>query len=95
MAAANADADAAEVKAWYTKLLDQMVKEMLAIEAVSGDAVQATPVWMVPYQMLIAKVWGISSESEYIWAISVDKLIADYVAGSLAATPRTSPGISH
>ncbi len=88
MAAANADADAADVKAWYTRLLDQMVKEMIAIEAVTGDAVQATPVWMVPYQMLIAKVWGISSESEYIWAISVDKLIADYVAGSLAATPQ-------
>lgn len=88
MAEANADADAAAIKAWYTKLLDKTVKEMIDTKAVEGDAVQAAPVWMVPYQMLIAKVWGISKEHEFVWAISVDKLIADYVAGSLAATPQ-------
>jgi hypothetical protein len=88
MTESNAEADAEAIKSWYTKLLDKMVKEMIDIKAVSGDAVQAAPVWMVPYQMLIAKVWGISKEHEFVWAISVDKLIADYVSGSLAATPQ-------
>lgn len=88
MAEANADADAAAVKAWYTKLLDKTVKEMIDAEAVTGEAIQAAPVWMVPNEMLIAKVWSISKEHEFVWSISVDKLIADYVAGSLAATPQ-------
>jgi len=88
MAEANADADAAALKAWYTKLLDKTVKEMIDVKAVTGDAIQAAPVWMVPNEMLIAKVWGISKEHEFVWAIAVDKLIADYVAGSLAATPQ-------
>jgi hypothetical protein len=88
MTESNAEADAEAVRSWYTKLLDKVVKEMIDIKAVSGDAVQAAPVWMVPNQMLIAKVWGISKEHEFVWAISVDKLIADYVGGSLAATPQ-------
>lgn len=88
MADSKADAEAEALRSWYTGLLDKMVKEMISVKAVSGDAVQATPVWMARNEVLIAKVWGISNESDFVWAISVDKLIADYVAGSLAATPR-------
>jgi hypothetical protein len=88
MTESSADADAKATKSWYTKLLDNVVKEMIRLEAVSGSAVQANPVWMVPNEMLIAKVWGIDSESDFIWTMSVDKLISDYIAGSLAATPR-------
>ena len=88
MTDSKAATEAEELKAWYTRLLDKVVKEMIDIKAVTGDAVQAAPVWMIPNEMLIAKVWGISKESDFIWAISVDKLIADYVAGSLATGPR-------
>lgn len=88
MADSKPDTDAEATRSWYTRLLDKMVKEMINIKAVSGDAVQAAPMWMVPNEMLIAKVWGITKEHEFVWAISVDKLIADYVGGSLAATPR-------
>lgn len=84
----KAATEAEELKTWYTRLLDKVVEEMIEAKAVSGDAVQATPAWMIPNEMLIAKVWGISNESDFVWAISVDKLIADYVAGSLAAGPR-------
>ncbi len=88
MADSKADTKAEELRSWYTRLLDQVVKEMISVKAVSGVAVQAVPVWMVPNEVLIAKVWGIADESDFVWAISVDKFIADYVAGSLAATPR-------
>ena len=86
MADSKADADA--VKSWYTNLLDKVVKEMIDIKAVTDTAVQASPVWMIPNEVLIAKVWGVSKESDFIWTLSVDKLIADYIAGSLAASPR-------
>lgn len=88
MAEAEANAEKEALEAWYKPLLDQVVKEMIRIKAVSGVAVQATPAWMVPNDILIAKVWGIDSEADFVWTISVDKLIADYVAGSIAATPR-------
>lgn len=82
------DKDADAIKTWYTKLLDNVVKEMISLSAVSGAAVQAAPVWIVPNEMLMAKVWGVGQESDFIWTLSIDKLIADYIAGSLATTPR-------
>lgn len=88
MTETQADADAEAVKGWYTTLLDQVVKEMIRLKAIKGVAVQASPVWMVPNQILMAKVWGVGHENDFVWAISIDKLIADYVAGSLASTPR-------
>jgi len=84
----EADAESRTVESWYKALLDNVVKEMIRLKAVSGVAVQASPSWMVPHEILIAKVWGIDSENDFIWTISVDKFIADYVAGTLAPTPR-------
>lgn len=88
MTESNAGADTEASKSWYTQLLDQVVKEMIRLKAVTGVAVQASPAWMVPNEMLIAKVWGVTNESDFIWTMSVDKLISDYIAGSLATTPR-------
>lgn len=76
------------LESWYKPLLDNVVKEMIRLKAITGVAVQASPVWMVPHEILIAKVWAVNQESDFVWTISVDKLIADYVAGSLATTPR-------
>jgi len=88
MAESSADDEADAVRSWYKSLLDKVVKEMVRVEVVTGAAVQASPVWMVPYEILIAKVWGYSHESQFVWTASVDKLIADHIAGHLAATPR-------
>jgi len=88
MTESKADAEAEALKSWYTHLLDNVVKEMIRLKAVTGEAVQAAPVWMVPNQMLMAKVWGVTKEHDFIWTLSVDKLISDYIAGSLATTPR-------
>lgn len=88
MAGSPPESDKEAVKAWFTHQLDQVVQEMIRLKAVTGASIQATPVWMVPHEILIAKVWGIGHENDFIWAISIDKLIADYVAGSLAASPR-------
>ena len=82
------DSDSDAIRAWYTRLLDNVVKEMISIKAVSGVAVQAAPVWISPYEMLMAKVWGVGYEDDFVWTLSIDKLVADYIAGSLASTPR-------
>ena len=88
MADSTADADTKALEAWYKSLLDQVVQEMIRLKAVTGVAVQAAPVWMVPHEILIAKVWSINNERDFVWSVSVDRLIADYIAGSLAAIPR-------
>lgn len=88
MAGSDATADSDAVRSWFTKLLDQVVKEMIRLKAVTGVAVQAAPVWAVPNDLLMAKVWAVGKESDFVWTLSVDKFIADYVAGTLAATPR-------
>jgi hypothetical protein len=88
MADKKPDNDPEAIREWYTKLLDNVVKEMISLKAVSGAAVQAAPVWAAPTEMLMAKVWGVGSESDFVWTLSIDKFIADYIAGSLATTPR-------
>ena len=88
MTESNADTTSEAPEEWFKPLLDKVVAEMIRLKAVTGVAVQANPVWMVPEEILMAKVWGVGYENDFVWTISVDKLIADYVAGSLAETPR-------
>ena len=88
MTEANDAMDKEALKAWYTKLLYTVVREMIKIGAVSGTAAEARPVWISPYKVLIAKVWEASQKSNFIWTISGDRVITDHIAGSVAATPK-------
>ena len=76
------------LKSWYTALLNTVTREMIKNGAVSGTAVEARPVWISPYKVLIARVWDVSDKSRFIWAISGDNVITDHIAGSMAATPK-------
>jgi len=76
------------VRAWYKKTLDDVVKEMLRTGAIAGIAVEASPIWVSPYEILIAKVWDAQQKSQFIWTISGDSVITDHVAGSVAVTPQ-------
>lgn len=80
--------EASELRAWYKRLLDNVVSEMLRAGAVSGAAVEAAPIWVVPQQILIAQVWGAGQKNNFIWTIAGDGAILDHIAGSVAATPR-------
>ncbi len=80
--------DKVALKAWYKPLLDTVVKEMLGRKAVMGAAVEATPVWALPNRILIAKVWGVSEKSRFIWTISGEAVVTDHIPGSMAATPK-------
>lgn len=80
--------EASELQAWYKPLLDHVVSEMLRAGTVSGAAVEAAPIWVVPQQILIAQVWGAGQKSNFIWTIAGDAAILDHIAGSVAATPR-------
>jgi hypothetical protein len=88
MTESNADTTEETPEPWYKPLLDKVVAEMIRLKAVTGVAVQASPVWMLPEEILMAKVWSVGHENDFVWTISVDKFIADYVAGSLAEGPR-------
>ncbi len=88
MSESSATADRKAIEAWFKPLLDKVVKEMIDLKIVEGLTVQATPVWMLPHELLLAKVWAVGKESEFVWTMSVDKLISDYVGGSIAATPQ-------
>lgn len=80
--------EASELRAWYKRLLDNVVSEMLRAGAVSGAAVEAAPIWVVPQQILIAQVWGAGQKNNFIWTIAGDGAILDHIAGPVAATPR-------
>jgi hypothetical protein len=79
---------AAEHRSWYKKRLDQLVEEMLRSKAVSGAAVDATPVWAAPELVLLAKMWDASQRRNFIWAITGDGVVTDHIAGNVAATPQ-------
>ncbi len=88
MTESNAATEKEAIKSWYTELLYAMTREMIKIKAVAGPAVEARPVWVSPYKILIARVWEASQKSNFIWTISGDSVITDHIAGNLAATPR-------
>jgi hypothetical protein len=88
MTESNDAMDKEALKAWYTKLLYAVVREMIKIGAVSGAAAEARPVWISPHKVLIAKVWEASQKSDFIWTISGEAVITDHIPGNMAATPR-------
>jgi len=84
----NADTDMEAIKTWYTKSLHSLTREMIKVKAIAGPAVEAKPVWISPYKILIARVWEASQKSEFIWAITGENAVTDHIAGNMAATPR-------
>ena len=78
----------AELKTWYKKRLDKLVEEMLRSKAVSGAAIDASPVWAAPELVLLAKIWDASQKRNFIWAITGDGVVTDHIAGNVAATPQ-------
>jgi hypothetical protein len=77
-----------EATEWFKPLLGPMVKTMVKSGAITGVAVEATPVWGLQDKLLISKVWGASNKREFIWTITGPSAVTDYVQGSLAATPQ-------
>ena len=84
----NADADREALKSWYKPLLDTVVKDMLRLNVVAGPAVEASPVWVLPYKILISKVWGMGQKNRFIWTIAGEDVITDHIPGRLATTPK-------
>ena len=82
------DANVEGLKPWYQGLLHTIVQEMIKTGVVDGTAVEARPVWISPFKILIAKVWDASQKSQFIWAISGEGVITDHISGSLATTSR-------
>ena len=73
---------------WFKPMLDELVKKMIKIGAISGVAVDAAPVWGAENELLIAKVWDTANKSQFIWAITGDLAVTDHIPGNLAVTPR-------
>lgn len=82
------ETDKDALKAWYKSEIDAVVKEMIKTNAVTGAAVEAAPMWASPHKILVAKVWGATQKSQFIWTISGDAVVTDHIPGSIAATPR-------
>jgi hypothetical protein len=84
----DTDTDQDEFRNWFKSELDRVVETMIKAGAVTGVAIDATPVWAVPNRMLIAKLWSSAQKSQFIWTISGPAVITDHVAGSVALNPR-------
>jgi hypothetical protein len=80
--------DNEEFRDWFKSELDRVVEHMLKKRIVAGVAIDATPVWAVPNQILIAKVWPSGQKTQFIWTISGPAVVTDHVAGAVAVNPR-------
>jgi hypothetical protein len=69
-------------------MLDDLVKKMIKIGAISGVAVDAAPVWGAENQLLIAKIWDTANKSQFIWAITGELAVTDHIPGTMAVNPR-------
>jgi len=88
MTETNTEADKEAIRAWFKPLLDNVVTEMQARKVIAGTAVEASPVWIFPYKILIAKVWGLGQKNRFTWTIAGDGMITDHIPGKMAATPK-------
>lgn len=88
MTETNTETDKEAIRAWFKPLLDNVVMEMQVRNVVSGTAVEASPVWMFPYKILIAKVWGLGQKNRFTWTIAGEAIITDHIPGKMAAAPR-------
>ena len=88
MTESKTEKDNEALKKWFKPILDDVVKEMIARKAIVGAAVEASPAWVFPNQILIAKVWGMGQKTRFVWTISGEGVITDHIAGSMAATPK-------
>lgn len=88
MTESKTDTDKEALKAWFKPLLDTVVLDMQARNVVAGTAVEASPVWIFPYKILIAKVWGLGQKNRFIWTIAGEAVITDHIPGNMAATPK-------
>ena len=77
-----------EFRAWFKAELDKVVDRMIKEKAVDGVAIDAAPMWAVPNQILIARVWSSAQKSRFIWTISGPGVITDHIPGSLAVGPK-------
>lgn len=77
-----------ELRGWYKKVLDNTVREMLKSRAVTGAAIEAAPMWAVPFKVLIAKVWDATQKSQFIWTIAGEDAVTDHIPGPMAANPQ-------
>ena len=77
-----------EHKSWYKGLLDEMVQDLLKAQVLTGVTLDASPVWMVPGKILIARVWPTLEKSRFIWAIAGDAVVPDHADGTVAVGPR-------
>ena len=69
-------------------MLDDLVKKMIKIGAISGVAVDAAPVWGAENQLLIAKILDTANKSQFIWAITGELAVTDHIPGTMAVNPR-------
>ena len=77
-----------EFRAWFKAELDKVVDRMIKEKAVTGVAIDAAPMWAVPNQVLIARVWSAAQKSQFIWTISGPGVITDHIRGSMAVGPK-------
>jgi len=73
---------------WFKPMLDDLVKKMIKIGAISGVAIDAAPVWGSENEILIAKIWDSANKSQFIWAITGELAVTDHIPGAMAVTPR-------
>lgn len=88
MTESTTNTDQEALKSWYKPLLDTVVLEMQARKVLAGTAVEASPVWMLPQKILIAKMWGLGQKHMFVWTISGEAAVTDHIPGKMAATPK-------
>jgi hypothetical protein len=81
------NANLPDFKTWYRTLLNAVVQEMVRVEAISGENIEAKPFWAIPLRILIGQI-RVQGTQEFIWVISGPDVSTDHIDGNLAASPR-------
>ena len=76
-----------ELKAWIKQQLDDAVHDLMARGVVESLLVEAKPVWVYPFQILIGKIRERGQEGVFDWFIC-GEVPTGHAYSSLASTPR-------
>lgn len=76
-----------DVATWAKEVLDVIVNEMMERGIVSSILIEAKPIWVLPYKIMIGQVRETHEQTKSIWVIGGDVPI-DSIETTVASTPR-------
>jgi hypothetical protein len=72
---------------WMRTKLDAAVEEIMGLDVINDELIEARPVWSVPFRVIVGQLREAHEQTTFRWLICGD-MPTDQISSTVAATPR-------